>query len=43
MKRNVKKKDLAYILIKYQICAIYALSHALTNDLELSVLVIQTK
>ena len=43
MKRNVKKKDLAYILLKYQTCATYALSHALTNDLELSVLVIQTK
>ena len=39
-----KKSGLAYtILIKYQTCEIYALFHALTNDLELSVLVIQTK
>ena len=43
MKKKCLKKDLAYILIKYQNCAIYNLSHALTNDLELGGLVIQTK
>ena len=43
MKKMLEKKDLTYMLLKYQPCAIYALFHALTNDLELSVLVIQTK